>query len=256
MRIDNVLHAVIARAVALAGLVALAACTPEPPGPARPSFAGVWIAFGSEAPGTASAAAPQLSSGGRAVVDGFYAQYTTVPDPGAYCVPNGMPGVMLSLAGYPIEILQSPERLTVLAELEMQLRRIYLDGRGHPADYPPTGSGHSIGRWDADTLVVDTALLSEWRTRPWPRTEQTRIEERIRLVKRADVDVQPNGFVTQEPIGDDVLVLELTLTDPALYAEPQRRTMYYQRIVDSATLEYDCTAELWLQALEKNRASR
>lgn len=241
------LHAVVA-SVACA---TLSACTPQPAAPARPSFAGVWLAFASEG----SSPAPELSPAGKAAVERFYAEYTTVPDPGAYCVANGMPGVMLSLAGYPIEILQSPTRLTVLAELEMQLRRIYLDGRSPPPGFPTTANGYSVGRWDADTLVVDTALLSPWQTRPWPRTERTRIEERLHLTKRANVPATPNGFVTQAPIDDDVLVLELTVTDPTLYAGPQRRTMYYQRVADSATLEYDCPTELWRQALEKNRVS-
>ena len=162
---------------------------------------------------------------------------------------------MLSIAGYPIEIIQTAERVTMLAELEMQLRRIYLDGRGHPNDFPTTGVGHSIGRWDGETLVVDTALLKDWRARPWPRTERARIEERLYLVKESAVNVTPSAFITERPISDDVLVDELTVADPALYAEPQRRTMYYRKVVDTATLEYDCPVDLWLQALEKNRVS-
>ena len=49
---------------------------------------------------------------------------------------------------------------------------------------------------------------------------------------------------------------EITVTDPALYAGPQRRTVYFQRMADTATLEYACSAEHWLEALEKNRASQ
>jgi hypothetical protein len=52
-----------------------------------------------------------------------------------------------------------------------------------------------------------------------------------------------------------VLVVEMTLTDPALYAGPQRRTAYFQRMADTATLEYACSAEHWLEQLEKNRVS-
>ena len=48
---------------------------------------------------------------------------------------------------------------------------------------------------------------------------------------------------------------EITVTDPALYAGPQRRTAYFQRMADTATLEYACSAEHWLEALEKNRVS-
>ena len=49
---------------------------------------------------------------------------------------------------------------------------------------------------------------------------------------------------------------QLTVVDPALYLGPQRRTVYFQRMADTATLEYACSAEHWLEALEKNRASQ
>jgi hypothetical protein len=53
-----------------------------------------------------------------------------------------------------------------------------------------------------------------------------------------------------------VLVVELTLTDPMLYEGPQQRTAYFQRMADTATLEYACSAEHWLEELEKNRVSQ
>jgi hypothetical protein len=78
------------------------------------------------------------------------------------------------------------------------------------------------------------------------------------LTKRANVSAQANGFVAsvEPPIDDDVLVVELTLTDPALYDGPQRRTVYYQRMADTATLEYACAMESWLDELEKNRVTQ
>jgi hypothetical protein len=137
----------------------------------------------------------------------------------------------------------------------MQVRRVFLDGREHPQDFLPTGVGHSTGTWDGETLVIDTALLEEWQLRPWPRSDQTRIVERVRLTKLADVSARPSGFVAQveAPINDDVLVVDLTLTDPALYVGPQRRIAYYQRMSDTATLEYACARELWLEELEMHR---
>jgi hypothetical protein len=94
--------------------------------------------------------------------------------------------------------------------------------------------------------------------RPWPRTEQTRITERVYLTKLDKVSVRATGFVAsvEKPINDDVLVDEITVIDPALYAGPQRRTAYFQRMADTATLEYACSAEHWLEALEKNRVSQ
>jgi len=202
--------------------------------------------------------APRYTPEGLAMLDAFAAQFSSIPETGAFCVPTGMPSIMLSTVSYPIEIVQHASRLVMLAELEMQVRRVFLDGREHPDDFLPTGVGHSIGSWDGDTLVIDTTLLEQWPLRPWPRSEQTRVVERVRLTKLADVSARPSGFVAtvEAPINDDVLVDEMTLTDATLYAGPQRRTVYYQRMADTATLEYACAAERWLDELEKNRVSR
>ncbi len=248
----------------LAAVVQLVACAPETTGtaagestpPAHPDLSGVWMAFAVENPDGGSNT-PRYSSEGEATLDAFAAQVRSIPETGAWCYGTGMPSVMMSTVSYPIEIVQHASRLVMLAELEMQVRRVYLDGRAHPEDFLPTGVGHSVGMWDGDTLVIDTALLSEWNVRPWPRTEQTHIVERVHLTKLADVSARASGFVAsvEEPINDDVLVDELMLTDPALYAGPQRRTVYFQRMSDTATLEYACSAEHWLAELEKNRVS-
>lgn len=249
------------RAAAPLALCLTAACTADAPNAtvtaAHPDLSGVWMAFAVENP-NGGGNAPQYSTEGRAMLDAYAAQFSAIPETGAFCVPTGMPSVMLSTVSYPIEIVQNASRLVMLAELEMQVRRVFLDGRAHPEDFLPTGVGHSIGSWEGDTLVIDTTLLEEWPLRPWPRSEQTHVVERVHLTKLADVSARPSGFVAtvEAPINDDVLVVEMTLTDPALYAEPQRRTAYYQRMADTATLEYACAAERWLDELEKNRVSR
>jgi hypothetical protein len=239
----------------------LGACTPQPPSApsaaaAYPDLSGVWMAFAAINP--EGGPAPKYSADGQAALDAFASQFKSIPETGAYCVPGGMPSVMLTTVSYPIEIVQTENRLVMLAELEMQVRRVFLDGRGHPTDYLPTGVGHSIGRWEGDQLVIDTTLLEEWQLRPWPRSDRTHIVERVYLTKRAAVSAPTNAFIAtvEKPINDDVLVVELTLTDPTFYDGPQKRTAYYQRMADTATLEYACAAELWLKELEKNRVSQ
>ena len=237
------------------------ACTPPPgadvePVPAaaeHPDLSGVWMAFAVENP---DGGAPRYSPEGQAMLDAFAAQFSSIPETGAWCYGTGMPSVMLSTVSYPIEIVQHASRLVMLAELEMQVRRVYLDGRAHPEDFLSTGVGHSVGTWDGDTLVIDTTLLSEWQVQPWPRTEAAHIVERVHLTKLGDIAARATGFVAsvEKPINDDVLVVEMTLTD-AIYAGPQRRTAYFQRMSDTATLEYACSAEHWLAELEKNRVS-
>ena len=199
--------------------------------------------------------APRYSVAGQAALDAFAAQFREIPETGAFCVGTGMPSVMLSTVSYPIELVQTASRIVMVAELETQVRRVFLDGRNHPEDFLSTGVGHSIGTWEGDTLVIDTTLLEEWQLRPWPRSDETRIVERVRLTKLADVSARPTGFVAtvEAPVNDDVLVIDITLTDPALYDGPQRRIAYYQRMSDTATLEYGCSREHWLEELERQR---
>jgi hypothetical protein len=199
--------------------------------------------------------APRYSAEGQAALDAFAAQFRSIPETGAACVGTGMPSVMLSTVSYPIEWVQTPSRIVMVAELETQVRRVFLDGRGHPEDVFPSGVGHSIGTWDGDTLVIDTALLEEWELRPWPRSDQTHIVERVRLTKLADIAARPRGFITEveQPINDDVLVVDITLTDPTLYDGPQRRIAYFQRMSDSATAEYVCSKGAWLEELDAQR---
>jgi hypothetical protein len=246
-----------------AALALCTACTPppaanvelEPTATQHPDLSGVWMAFAVENP---DGGPPRYSPEGQAALDAFAAQFSSIPETGAWCFGTGMPSVMLSTVSYPIEIVQHASRLVMLAELEMQVRRVYLDGRAHPDDFLPTGVGHSVGTWDGDTLVIDTTLLSEWEIRPWPKSAQTHIVERVYLTKLDNVAARATGFVAsvEKPINDDVLVVEITLTDPNFYAGPQQRTAYFQRMSDTATLEYACSGEHWLEELEKNRVSQ
>ena len=216
----------------------------------KPDLNGVWLALASAPPFVRGGPSP-LSENGEKLVNAFYAKYgDKFVEPGDYCVPPGMPSTMTALVGYPVEIIQGKDRITMLAELEMQVRRIYMDGRRVADDYPTTRMGYSIGSWDSNVLVIDTSLLNDSFLRQSPRGENTSIQERIYLTRRSQVTARPTPFITMQPISDDVLVDEITTTDPEFYKEPQKVTVYYQKIKDDATLEYDCAVDLWDQALE------
>jgi len=217
----------------------------------QPDISGVWQAYASVAePGAGSPSTPE----GRAMVDAFYAQYgDDMPEAGWYCVPPGMPRTMTQTVSYPIEVLQTPGRITMLAELDMQQRRIYVDGREFPPDnYWRTRMGYSIGHWEGETLVIETRLLTEYLERQWPRTENTRVIERISRAKRDEVNVVRNGYPPEND-SNELLVVDMTVYDDMLYSEPQHITMYYQLVTDAEFLEYDCAAALWEEALEKAR---
>ena len=216
-------------------------------------FSGVWMAFAAENP--AGGNAPLYTNEGKTKLEEFKTQYTKIPETGIWCLGTGMPGMMLSMVSYPITIVQTPKLMAMLAELEMQRRFVFLDGRSHDDTLLPSSTGHSTAKWDGNSLVIDTVNLSEWQLAPWPRSDQTRIVERLSMTQLGDIKARPSGFVAGAgtPLNDDVLVFDMTVTDPGYYAGPQRRIIYYQRMPDTATLEYQCTYELWFDELEKNR---
>jgi hypothetical protein len=235
------------RRAATLGLIAIAvtnaACAQR-----EPDFSGVWQAYAS-VPGSGPGGADGLTEEGARLVDGFFAEHgDNYVEPGAYCVPPGMPATMTAMVSYPIEIIHSPNRLTMLTELDMQVRRIYTDGREFPEGYVTSRMGYSIGHWEDETLVIETRLLGEYLMRQWPRTEGTQIVERVYRAKRDELSVVRNGF-PPESESNDLLVFEMTVSDPTLYKEPQRITMYYQRIDEAEFLEYDCIAGVWEAAL-------
>jgi hypothetical protein len=80
-------------------------------------------------------------------------------DNNARCLPPGMPA-MMGMA-YGMEIQQTKDRITFFSELNDAMRRVYLDGRKPTARHldDPTYAGYSTGRWEGDTLVVETVAL-------------------------------------------------------------------------------------------------
>ncbi|MCU1340138.1 MAG: hypothetical protein JWO19_5719, partial [Bryobacterales bacterium] len=72
----------------------------------------------------------------------------------ANCLPPGLPAIMNQ--PYPMEILLTPGKVTIVVEAYTQVRHIYTDGRPLPADPDPLFYGTSVGHWEDDTLVVET----------------------------------------------------------------------------------------------------
>jgi hypothetical protein len=102
------------------------------------------------------------------------------PDPEFQCMPEGVPRI-----GLPQEIVQTDTHMVFLYPLHM--RRVYIDGRPHPPEEQWLGTwfGHSVGRWEGDTLVVSTVDFNglEWLGWPgWITSPDKRVTERIRRV--------------------------------------------------------------------------
>jgi len=220
-----------------------------PAAAAVPDLSGVWQAFASESAG--GRGGPELTAAGKVKLADFNAKYPHMVEPGAYCVPPGMPSTMTSIVSYPIDITQTDKRITMITEFDDQFRRIFLDGRKFPDDYPDSNMGYSIGHWEGNTLVVETRLLTEVLYGRMPRSENTSVVERYSKIKRSAVKQANSLVATHKAIDDDVLMLEITTTDPTMFAKPVKTTVYHQHIEDNAMLEYVCITDIWEQALDE-----
>jgi hypothetical protein len=138
---------------------------------------------------------------------GFKEQYLSresqADDPHTRCKPSG--GSRFWHTPYGVEILDLPETHEVIflgVGAPHSWRNVYMDGRPHPKDLKPSWYGHSIGKWEGDTLVVDTVGFNErfWLTREGvPHTSQLHLIEKFS---------RPNH---------DQLRYEATVDDPGAY---------------------------------------
>ena len=133
------------------------------------------------------------------------------------CLPEGMPTWMM-ITHNALEFLFTPGRVTMLGESDgNRIRRIYTDGRPHPQDPDLTFHGHSIGRWEGDTLVVDTigvlpqSYIAITETVGIPNNGDMRVVERIRLT------------------GPDTLQDELEITAPRVLSRAWKTSRIYRR---------------------------
>lgn len=138
------------------------------------------------------------------------------------CIGDGMPAMMQGM--FPMEVLETPGQVTIIQEAYNQVRRIYLDGQLPPAeDAEPRFAGHSVGRWEGDTLVVETVGVKDYvRFRNVPHSPTMRIIERISLV------------------GDEFMKNEVTIVDPEYLTEPWTWTWGYRRWPEYKIQEYVC----------------
>jgi hypothetical protein len=139
------------------------------------------------------------------------------------CFPPGVPRIYLH--PLPMEIIQIPGRLFLHFEFDHILREIWMDGRSHPTDLSPTYMGHSIGKWERDTLVVDTIGFNDktWLDRVGHRhSEDLHIIERFRRVDH------------------DTLQDDITVEDPKALTKPWNTHVIFALRPDWEILEYAC----------------
>jgi hypothetical protein len=172
-------------------------------GGATPDVKGVWLPDGGAGVSMADPSVIPFQPWAQAVLANR-AKFQL--EPHTRCKPSGGPRVFLT--PYGVEIVEFPELQRILifdVGGPHSFRTIYMDGRAHPNYLEPTYYGHSVGRWEGDTLVVDTVGFNErfWFDRSGlPHTNQLRTLERF---TRIDLDA---------------MRYELTIDDPGAYTAP------------------------------------
>jgi hypothetical protein len=142
-------------------------------------------------------------------------------DPEANCLPAGVP----RMAPYPWKIVQTPALIVFLYEGNIHTyRQVFLDGRSHEKDPQPTWYGESIGKWEGDTLVVDSVGFNDkfwFDFAAHPHTEKLHVVERYRRPDAGHLDY------------------DVTIEDPGAYTKPF--TMHGHSLFETGELmEYIC----------------
>jgi hypothetical protein len=148
-----------------------------------------------------------------------------VTDPVALCLPPGMPRMMVMVYG--MELLQTPGQITITSEWQAASRRVWLNEKAHPdpEELDPTYAGHSIGRWEGDTLVIDTVGIRKDVPVDYlglPQSGNMHVVERI-------TETSPG-----------ILVNEITIDDPQVFTAPWKETITYRYRPDLRLQEYSC----------------
>jgi hypothetical protein len=215
----------------------------------KPDFSGNWIRgdgqLGPAGGGTVAGPAPVFSAGppvttfrdvGANVSGGLPLQpwaaelvkarrgENSKDNPDAHCLPMGL--MQFHNHGQPRKMIQTPGVIVIAYEANYGLRYIFTDGRSlPPADAQPWWYGYSVGKWEGDTLVVET---TGFRDDGWldiignPLTDAAKLTERFR---------RPN-FGTLE--------IDVTIDDPKAYTKPWTVRVNQRIVLDSELMEFIC----------------
>jgi hypothetical protein len=144
-------------------------------------------------------------------------------DPQTHCFPVGIVRALTT----PLfrKFVQAPGVLLILSERDVNFRQIFTDGRPLPADPQPTWDGYSSGKWDGDTLVIESTGFRDdmWLDRGGsPLTNAGKITERYRRPTVGQLEIQ------------------ITVDDPKAYTKPFTFTLMHHLLPDTELLNYVC----------------
>ena len=213
----------------------------------KPDFTGVWTMYiepGQSPFGNFGAPPPVLpfTEKGKKLRDEYNVLVGAKKDnPGAFCASLGMPGMMESAGGYPIEFIQKPDQFTIIYEVEGETRRVLFGDRIIPKEQRyPNRQGYSTGHWEGDTLVVETDSLTDGQDQlTHPHSEEATIVEKFKIISGAN--------------NERLISYEMTMTDPVYYTQPIVVTKKFKPLENGTIMAYNCPGDLWEQLLQLRR---
>ena len=209
-----------------------------------PDFSGVWTPVISDQVAQETSNPPPWNPKFAKQIEHMYAEEKAGrPFPIIdHCFPTGMPSYML-ITHNAFELLVTPGRVTLLGEGDgNRLRRIYTDGRPHPADPDPSFHGHSIGHWEGNSLVVDTiALLPQ---------AYLAVNEAVGVPNNGDMHIVEHFHL----LNPDTLADDLEITANKLLSKTWKTTRKYyrQRSQKYDIVEGVCEQGSYTEAVDKD----
>jgi len=144
-------------------------------------------------------------------------------DPTSWCLPLGVPRLLVDPEYR--KIVQVPGLVVILNERNAGYRQIFTDGRPLPEDPQPSWNGYSTGKWEGDTLVVQTSGFRDgmWLDRSGsPMTDAAKLTERFRRVNYGTLEI------------------EVTMNDPKAYTKPWTVKVTEFIVVNTELMDYIC----------------
>jgi hypothetical protein len=150
-------------------------------------------------------------------------EYNGKDDPVSRCLPGGI--VKLHTTPQLRKIIQIPGLLVTLNEMDATFRQIFTDGRPLPLADIRSFKGYSSGKWEGDTLVVESTGFHDemWLDRSGsPITDAAKITERFRRLNYGTMEI------------------EVTIDDPKAYTRPWTRKFTHHIVLDTDLIDYIC----------------
>jgi hypothetical protein len=179
----------------------------------RPDLSGVWQGNDDLYPEQ-----PELLPWADALVKERIANNLRDAPPGR-CLPGGP----VVTGPFLVKLVQTPNLLVMILEDFVAVRQVFMDGRGHPKEMNPSWYGHAIGKWEGDTLVIDTVGFNDkgW-INIYPITEKLHLTERYHRRDLAHLDI------------------EVIIDDPGTFKHPWKLTMVWDLAPKEEVEEFVC----------------